>query len=298
MKENIIKLNENDIKILIKEVLKPFFYEPTKTKKYFKNLSLISERNDETISYGSDTKQEFIFENINEGLIMSYDINKSSLYLKKKFPNIKKIRSLRWNPYKRNTRTNKNDFVSIDLGNNFYNYKEIIKTIENLLGWFVSEIDIKEYNKHGYIPRIFYNFNGIFECHDLIDKYYGENGFDKYISETKIDSFSIIIEAKFGKRYFQKENENFYHATDKTFLKKILKNGLIPKSRGNFPERIYLGTDISEIQNMVGQNLQDMIILKINCNGIHLYHDEREKTAYYTYDNISPDRIIEIFKVS
>ena len=294
--KNIIKINENGLKNIIKEVLKPFFYEPTNRKRHFKELSLISKNNDSNVSYGSDTKQEFIYENINEGLIMSYDINKSSIYLKKKFPNIVKVRSLRWNPYKRYDTTKKNDFVAIDLGKDFTNYKDIIKTVETLLGWFVSEIDVREYQKNGYIPRIFHNFKGVFECFDL-PEYEGKDGFNKYLSEKKIIGFSIIIEAKYGKRYVPKDNDVFYHATDRSFLKKINKYGLIPKSRGNFPERIYLGTNIDRIRDMVEQNLNDMVILKINCKGIHLYHDEREKTAYYTYDNISPDRIIEIFEI-
>ena len=295
MKENIIKINKNGLKNLITEVLKPFFYEPGKRQRYFKELLLTTEDNDSTISYGTDTKQEFLFENINEGLIMSYDINKSTIYLKKKFPNIIKIRSLRFNPYKRNTTTKKNDFVAIDLGKNFSNYEEIIKTVETLLGWFVSEIDIREENKNGYIPKVFYKFNDTFQSRDSLFK--DDIEFDKYLSETPIISFSIIIEAKYGKRYKQKSGEIFYHATDKSFLKRILKNGLIPKSRGNFPERIYLGTDIDEIKNMVGQNLQDMIVLEINCDGLKLYHDEREGTAYYTYDNIPPDKIVNILEI-
>jgi hypothetical protein len=295
MKEKIIKINENGFKNLITEVLKPFFYEPTKRQRYFKELLLTTEDNDSIISYGTDTKQEFLFENLNEGLIMSYDINKSAIYLKKKFPNIIKIRSLRFNPYKRNTTTKKNDFVAIDLGKDFSNYREIIKTVETLLGWFVSEIDIREENKNGYIPKVFYKFNDTFQSKDSLFK--DDIEFDKYLSETPIISFSIIIEAKYGKRYKQKSGEIFYHATDKSFLKRILKYGLIPKSRGNFPERIYLGTDIDEIKNMVGQNLQDMIVLEINCDGLKLYHDEREGTAYYTYDNIPPDKIVNILEI-
>ena len=41
-------------------------------------------------------------------------------------------------------------------------------------------------------------------------------------------------------------------------------------------------------------NLIDLVILKINANGLNLYEDERNDTAYYTYDNIPPQNIIEI----
>ena len=193
----------------------------------------------------------------------------------------------------------KNDFVAIDLGTDYANYKEIIYTVKNLLGWFTSSITLRETVKKGFIPRIFNNFDGTFECDDLngVSRYDGENGFENYLADHSVSAFSIIIEAKFGKRYAQKSGEVLYHATDSSHLKRIREQGLIPRSLGNFPDRIYLGSDIHEIENMVGPNLQDMWFLKINVDGLEIYHDERERTAYYTYDNISPDRILKIFQI-
>lgn len=129
----------------------------------------------------------------------SYDINKSASYLKSKFPNIIKIRSLRYNPYKRSDRPKKNDFVAIDLGTDYANYKEIIYTVKNLLGWFTSSITLRETVKKGFIPRIFNNFDGTFECDGLngVSRYDGENGFDNYLADHSVSAFSIIIEAKF-----------------------------------------------------------------------------------------------------
>ena len=282
-----IKIDEKDLQKIIKESIIKYINLETNKKRIFKYKKLISEKNDKNNAYGVGVRNEYLYENINEGLIMSYDINKSAEYLKKKYPNIKNIRSLKFNPYQAYCKPKKNDFVAIDLGTNFENYKEIINTIQTLLGWFVSEIDIKEKAKGGYKERTFYNFNGKFLCNDI------ENDFKNYLSKQKIISFSMIIEAKFGKKYQQKTNEIFYHGTEKKYLKRIMKYGLIPKAFGNFPERIYLGKSIEEIKIMKG-NLSDLVILKINANGLNLYEDERNDTAYYTYDNIPPQNIIEI----
>lgn len=299
MKKDVIKITEEDIRSAIKESIIRFLQGPDEKEGQLRHLSLLTELGDVQASYGTDITQEYLYEDIDEGLIMSYDINKSASYLKSKFPNIIKIRSLRYNPYKRSDRPKKNDFVAIDLGTDYANYKEIIYTVKNLLGWFTSSITLRETVKKGFIPRIFNNFDGTFECDDLngVSRYDGENGFENYLADHSVSAFSIIIEAKFGKRYAQKSGEVLYHATDSSHLKRIREQGLIPRSLGNFPDRIYLGSDIHEIENMVGPNLQDMWFLKINVDGLEIYHDEREQTAYYTYDNISPDRILEIFQI-
>lgn len=299
MKKDVIKITEEGIRSAIKESIIRFLQGPDEKEGQLRHLSLLTELGDVQVSYGTDITQEYLYEDIDEGLIMSYDINKSASYLKSKFPNIIKIRSLRYNPYKRSDRPKKNDFVAIDLGTDYANYKEIIYTVKNLLGWFTSSITLRETVKKGFIPRIFNNFDGTFECDDLngVSRYDGENGFENYLADHSVSAFSIIIEAKFGKRYAQKSGEVLYHATDSSHLKRIREQGLIPRSLGNFPDRIYLGSDIHEIENMVGPNLQDMWFLKINVDGLEIYHDERERTAYYTYDNISPDRILEIFQI-
>lgn len=299
MKKDVIKITEEDLRSAIKESIIRFLQGPDEKEGQLRHLSLLTELGDVQASYGTDITQEYLYEDIDEGLIMSYDINKAASYLKSKFPNIIKNRSLRYNPYKRSDRPKKNDFVAIDLGTDYANYKEIIYTVKNLLGWFTSSITLRETVKKGFIPRIFNNFDGTFECDDLngVSRYDGENGFENYLADHSVSAFSIIIEAKFGKRYAQKSGEVLYHATDSSHLKRIREQGLIPRSLGNFPDRIYLGSDIHEIENMVGPNLQDMWFLKINVDGLEIYHDERERTAYYTYDNISPDRILKIFQI-
>ena len=239
-----------------------------------------------------------IIKQINEGLIRSYDIDLCKSYLKKKFPNIKRVVSLKNNPYMDDDSNvaKYNDFVGIVLdANNIENFRDIIETANNLLGWFSGHIEIRQKVKNGYIPFSFYNFNGIFYCPFRRG---GGVYLDDFLSGKPIlDFFSIIIEAKFGEIYHQRPNDVFYHATERSVLPKILKNGLIPKSKGNFPERIYLGKSLNDIKDMVEGNLKDMVILKVDVSNVKLfklYRDQRNSTAVFTYDNIPPSQI-EVF---
>ena len=290
MAKKIIKLTESELMDLVKECVLTYFHHPTNTHKTITHYSLLSDSMTEDVTYGINVRNEYIYENLNEGLIMSYDINRSAAYLKEKFPNISNIRSLQFNPYKTSRpayyKPKNNDFVSIDLDTNFSNFREISNHVETLLGWFTSEVFIHEKVPTGFIPREFYNFNGDFICTQLNNII-----LEDYLAQVKVSSFSLIIEAKFGERYETNEGEVFYHATDKVKLKKILTQGLCPKSYGNFPERVYLGKSISEIKSMVQSNLKNMVILQVDVSGLNLYRDERNPTAVYTYDTIHPSKI-------
>lgn len=110
----------------------------------------------------------------------------------------------------------------------------------------------------------------------------------------KLVSFALILEAKFSEVYHQKPNEVFYHGTDKSKVQSILKQGLVPKSDGNFPDRIYLGKSVSEIVDMIGGNVNDLVILKVDVSNVKLYklyRDQRNSSAVFTYDNIPPSQI-------
>lgn len=269
-----IIISENELKQIIKSAIGTTLN---------KNVNFITE---------SGYFGQYIFENINEGLITSYDVGKCENFLKNKFQNIKNVRSMRFNPYKPGSYTKKQDFVAIDL-KNYSNYNEIIECVKNLLGWFASEIIVKIPAKGGYKEYKFYCFKNTIECPELGE----ENDFSEFLQNNKIIGFTIVFEAKYGEKINVKTGEIYYHATDYSSLKKILKQGIVPKSKGNFPERIYLGKDVYEIKKMIGQNYNELVFLKIDVSGLNLYRDERDNTACYTYDNISPKRIKEIFEI-
>jgi hypothetical protein len=95
------------------------------------------------------------------------------------------------------------------------------------------------------------------------------------------------------------EGEYLYHTTDKKNLEKILKLGLIPKSKNTrsfYPERIYLSPNIEYMKYIKDELRTDKpgeyVFLRIdNFKGLSLYNDLRFKGGFYTYDNIPPKYI-------
>jgi hypothetical protein len=114
------------------------------------------------------------------------------------------------------------------------------------------------------------------------------------------DKISILIEPNYDDKV-EFNSEYLYHTTDSKNLDKILKYGLIPKSKNTrsfYPERIYLSPNqerMSFIRNeLVGDKGGDYINLRIkNFNELSLYKDLRFKDGFFTYDNI-PQKYIEV----
>jgi hypothetical protein len=115
---------------------------------------------------------------------------------------------------------------------------------------------------------------------------------------TNSDRISIMIEPNYDDK-IDFYGEYLYHTTDSKNLDKILKYGLIPKSKNTrsfYPERIYLSPNedwMSSIrQELVGDKGGEYINLRIkNFKGLSLYKDVRFKGGFFTYDNISPKYI-------
>ncbi len=129
---------------------------------------------------------------------------------------------------------------------------------------------------------------------DKIDK----SQIKKFMSSS--DKISISIEPKYDlSTYDQFDGEYLYHTTNKNNLNKILKHGLVPKSKNTrsfYPERIYLSPDSESnksIQNQLSSDKPgDYITLKIKkFPELKLYKDVRFKSGFYTYNNIPPKYI-------
>lgn len=90
-----------------------------------------------------------------------------------------------------------------------------------------------------------------------------------------------------------------YHTTNKENLDKILKVGLIPKTKNTrsfYPDRIYLSPDVKYMDSIKDQLSGDKggeyVKMRIrNFPGLKLYKDVRFKGGFYTYDNIHPKYI-------
>lgn len=245
-----------------------------------------------------DTIQEFIRDNainLYEGLIKSFDMDDCKDYIIKTFPNIKRIVSLKNNPYDRKYKyqIKHNDFVGIELDvRQVQNYKDISQTVQNLLGWFTSCVTLRVKEQRG---RIEYQFNKFGDNYIYKGKNGKETELDDFLSlKPQLLVFYLVVEAKFGEVYQQQPNEIFYHATEYNKVDKISQNGLCPKSYGNYPERIYLGKSITDIQDMISTNLDQMVLFQVDVSDLKLfklYRDQRNATAVYTYDNIPPNKL-------
>ena len=157
-----------------------------------------------------------------------------------------------------------------------FNNKELsleLISLLNSMGYFISVVNLKAGEK-------------------LKDK----NDIEKTL--TNSDRISIMIEPNYDDK-IDFNGEYLYHTTDSKNLDKILKYGLIPKSKNTrsfYPERIYLSPNedwMSSIrQELVGDKGGEYINLRIkNFKGLSLYKDVRFKGGFFTYDNISPKYI-------
>ena len=170
----------------------------------------------------------------------------------------------------------------------------------------ILQIDENDINKRKHFFDIFSN---------LLNQtgYYVSNY--KVNNELKIGNVDVLtfIENSILIIYLNKKFDSesghvpefLFHVTENKFLEKIMKQGIINKSKKfieNHPERIYLFDDLDDCYDYVEfKELTDFSILKIDSKTlkcIKLYHDPKYQpsiTAYYTYDNIPP-YTIEILK--
>jgi hypothetical protein len=218
---------------------------------------------------------------INEGLIMTHDINTSNNIISKYLSTYK----IKYKIEIDNELSNiyiifNNLFLNKNISDYEAFFNKLNKIIKNL-GYFISSYII---NKS---EAVLFNEDKSFI--DIIND-------SPYI-------LLLTIEAK-----FTTPTHILYHVTLKSKLNKIFKNGLIPKTidkKSWHPERVYLCKDIKTAEHIIYNfinydktlNIKDFVILKINNIGnIKIFPDPNDTPGgYYTYDNISPKNI-SIFK--
>ena len=168
---------------------------------------------------------------------------------------------------------------------------DIINKMENLFGWFLS----------GYRHDDFDEIDtGVEYLKDFLE-YNLEQMRDEYPEEIDdIVAVDIYFEPKFTKP--QKTPKKLYHITDRKFLSKIEKQGLVPKSKRKqtyHPERIYLLKDIRKVSDLLNHHnfsIDDPVLLTIDTNGldIKLMNDPLMPEGVYTQDLIPPKNIISV----
>jgi hypothetical protein len=202
------------------------------------------------------------------------------------------IRSLVEKKYKSNFDTEGNNFFITYLFNNNIEIAleelEDLITLTNNLGWFPSNIgygeQFLEFVRWDKEKR---NFKSLIEKNYLSIKFSFEPKYDE------IDTNIEMADAT--------HNRILYHLTPTLFVNKILKNGLIPRSRSKksyHPDRIYLATNVEDCEKLIPvfkaqTKINNWTVLEINTLPINyyleLYKDQNFKDrGVFTLNTITP----------
>jgi len=221
--------------------------------------------------------------NLKEGLIKSTDIGQTVGILKKQF--------ITWSfQYDKE----KPDFQ-------LHIYKDI--------NWDKFKTLLVLANNLGYFPSYYITNDGT----NVEKGKYDESKLNKEFNNPKIEDIIISFEAKYDTSIdmVQGKIPSFlYHVTPKANADKILKVGLLPKSRSKkafHPERVYLMKNINDAEKLAknlssaaGSEVREWVLLEIDVDYLlhrhfRLYKDPNFKEkGYYTMNNIPPQAIEKI----
>lgn len=114
--------------------------------------------------------------------------------------------------------------------------------------------------------------------------------------------YILRFEAKFDTEWIP-ESRYLYHITSKGFLNKILKTGLVPKSKNKLskhPDRIYMSINKTSVCDLAEQldvlgfiSFDEQVLLEIDLNNLPIFlrYDGQFDGGVYTTDNIPPSHI-------
>ncbi len=225
--------------------------------------------------------------NLNEGLILTHDI----------YDSIKILETIlsKWFFHDISTSNNK---INIILGDGFFNVDTFLEfqiLITNL-GYYVSSMEVTNNM----------NMSNILKIDDFKERYLDNDILKRFIK------YNIKLEPKYDIKHTLKSNI-LYHVTEDKYLDRILKYGLVPKSKSTktfHPDRIYFVYNIDDAQTYINSknlfyktNISlskqpnrskfkeiKFIILKVELpinNDIIFYDDPNFKgKGIYTYENI------------
>lgn len=232
----------------------------------------------ENLKEGFD--EDIFIEYLKEGLIKTYPIDFTKRYLTKHLFYLG-INNFLVDYY------GETIFIKIKKHNkfNYANFKNLISVL----------------NTCGYFPSIFITY-------DKNDKKI--NDF-KYIKKGKTDNLNDVLSTNF--EFIQIEAEakynlklnippKLYHITETGNVNKILKIGLIPKTKSkkaNHPDRIYFGFNKIGCLNLINQfdPNKSWTLLEIDTKDIKtIYTDPDYIDGCWTYENINPSNIQVIWQ--
>lgn len=159
----------------------------------------------------------------------------------------------------------------------------------NVLGWYPASV------------VVYYGFYN--DGHMPIDKAISIIKSDKY---DEITSVRIQYESKFGPEYNKGDLPKYiYHVTDKKYVDKIKKVGLVPRSKKKHsyhPDRVYFAEKLSTVSDLwkygMNQYVPTPVFLKINTSKLpsnfRYFEDPqlpKRVKGFFTHQNIPPDAI-------
>ena len=118
---------------------------------------------------------------------------------------------------------------------------DILSAIASRRGYFISHVEYMS------------NKDGLVILKDFLNKDSLE------LAKKNAESFNIVFESKYNTE-FRIGQKYIYHCTTESVLHKILKDGLIPRSRSKItlhPERIYFALDKKSCQDLILQFIKD-----------------------------------------
>lgn len=236
---------------------------------------------------------------VQEGLITSYDFEKCKNYLMRKFPYITRINAsmlhpLTGMPVPTDISTH---LYYVTLGDNFERYTEVKDVIYNLCGWYVPKITLYFGGNVGVKYMDFTNIDGVFISESspgMPDDvcFYLNEIIDNAISiGLKIHRMDMLCQEK----YTIKTNvpDVLYHGTRDIHIDKVIKYGLLPKSKTNRPKRVYFAETRRIIALIFTSNMRP-VYLRVNIKNKdkkNFYVDFNHAGCYYTEDCIPPSDI-------
>lgn len=155
-----------------------------------------------------------------------------------------------------------------------------------------------------YIAEYIVLYNGIERKDNNFEHYKKYDEFSSKISD--VNELWLVIEPNRDNLIPPTEEIKYiYHLTEKKYLDKIYKNGIVPRSsskRSFHPDRIYIVIIIDALKMLLVQfsrnkDINDYVVLKIDYNlaGKPELHNDPNfyRLGYFTLDNIRPSAIIE-----
>lgn len=233
---------------------------------------------------------------LNEGLIKTYPSNVVVSNITKDLNLLKLNTTVEYKNNKIELTIYNFNYIPLNQIKNIFD--QIFITVVNNGGWFPSLMDMTKLS--GMDKKDNYDFQKIIQIHD------------------ELDNITIYFEKKFDIEINDIPNK-LYHLTIKEYLNKIIKFGLVPKSKSKLSshlDRIYVCKTYQDCLDLIpkmmfyytgekddniyklgkklfGKDIEPIVLEIDNTDKIidKLYIDTNYNNGYYILDNIKPDRI-------